>query len=93
MNELMGVLQNTWPILLMLTVIYFMLYRPNKRQQKRREAMLGALKRGSKILTTGGIYGEIVELEKETVIIKVAEKTEIRIARAAIVDVMKGKNK
>lgn len=91
MNEIMGVLQNTWPILLMVTVFYFMLYRPNKRQQKRREAMLGSIKRGSKILTTGGIYGEVVELEKETLIIKIAEKTEIRIARAAIADVMRGK--
>lgn len=93
MNEIMGVLQNTWPILLMVTVFYFMLYRPNKRQQKRRESMLGSIKKGSKILTTGGIYGEVVVVEKETLVVKVAEKTEIRIARAAIADVMKGKNK
>lgn len=93
MNDILGALQNTWPIIAFASVAYFALYRPNKKQQKRRETMLASIKRGSRIVTGGGIYGEIVEIEKETIILKVAEKTQIRVARAAIREVLTGKAK
>lgn len=91
METIMGVLQNTWPIILMATFFYFALYRPNKRQQKRRAEMLSNLKRGARIITGGGIYGTIVEVEKDIIVLQIAEKTEIRLAREAVREVLSGK--
>lgn len=92
METIMGVLQNTWPIILMATFFFiFALYRPNKRQQKRRAEMLSNLKRGARIITGGGIYGTIVEVEKDIIVLQIAEKTEIRLAREAVREVLSGK--
>ena len=51
-----------------------MLWRPQKKQQKERANLLGSLKKGQKIVTIGGIYGEIIELDDEKVKVQVAEK-------------------
>ena len=53
----------TWgPIVVMIAIFYFLLYRPQKKQQNRRRAMLDSLKKGDQVITIGGIYGTIVEL-------------------------------
>ena len=64
MGDIQQILQTSWPILLMVVIFYFLLWRPQKKQQKERANLLGSLKKGQKIVTIGGIYGEIVELEK-----------------------------
>ena len=67
MEDILQVLQTSWPILLMVVIFYFLLWRPQKKQQKERANLLGSLKKGQKIVTIGGIYGEIVELDDEKV--------------------------
>ena len=70
-----------------------MLWRPQKKQQKERAILLGSLKKGQKIVTIGGIYGEIVELDDEKVKVQVSEKVELTFARSAIANVLSKKNK
>ena len=67
MGDIQQILQTSWPILLMVVIFYFLLWRPQKKQQKERASLLGSLKKGQKIVTIGGIYGEIVELGDEKV--------------------------
>jgi preprotein translocase subunit YajC len=69
------------------------LWRPQKKQQKERASLLGSLKKGQKIVTIGGIYGEIVELDDEKVKVQVSEKVELTFARSAIANVLSKKNK
>ena len=57
MEDILQVLQTSWPILLMVVIFYFLLWRPQKKQQKERANLLGSLKKGQKIVTIGGIYG------------------------------------
>ena len=83
-NEMAATIANFAPIALMLLIFYFLLYRPQKKAQKEREAMLGSLKVGSRVITIGGIYGTIVSLTDDIVILKVAEKVEIEIARGSV---------
>lgn len=93
MEDILQVLQTSWPILLMVVIFYFLLWRPQKKQQKERANLLGNLKKGQKIVTIGGIYGEIVELDDEKVKVQVSEKVELTFARTAVANVLSKKNK
>ncbi|MBR4905023.1 MAG: preprotein translocase subunit YajC [Selenomonadaceae bacterium] len=92
-NETAATLANFAPIILMLLIFYFLLYRPQKKAQKEREEMLNSLKVGSRVITIGGIYGTIVSLTDEIVILKIADKVEIEIARGSINGVAPNDNK
>ena len=93
MGDIQQILQTSWPILLMVVIFYFLLWRPQKKQQKERASLLGSLKKGHKIVTIGGIYGEIVELDDEKVKVQVSEKVELTFARTAVANVLSKKNK
>lgn len=93
MGDIQQILQTSWPILLMVVIFYFLLWRPQKKQQKERASLLGSLKKGQKIVTIGGIYGEIVELDDEKVKVRVSEKVELTFARTAVANVLSKKNK
>lgn len=93
MGDIQQILQTSWPILLMVVIFYFLLWRPQKKQQKERANLLGSLKKGQKIVTIGGIYGEIIELDDEKVKVQVSEKVELIFARTAIANVLSKKNK
>ena len=80
--------QAVLPLLIMVVIFYFMLYRPQKKQQKKRQVLLDNLKKGQKVLTIGGIHGEIVTLSEDTVVLQVAEKVEMTFARSAIAQVL-----
>lgn len=86
--DMMGQLNAFWPIILMVIIFYFMLWRPQKKQQKKRQEMMDSLKSGAKIITAGGIYGTVVSLHDEYVIIRVSDKVEIKITRNAISQVL-----
>ena len=83
-NEAMAGILSWLPILFMLVVFYFFLYRPQKKAQQERSEMLSSLKVGVEIVTIGGIYGTITELADDFVKIQVADKVEIKISRSAI---------
>ena len=93
MGDIQQILQTSWPILLMVVIFYFLLWRPQKKQQKERASLLGSLKKGQKIVTIGGIYGEIVELDDEKVKVQVSEKVELTFSRTAVANVLSKKNK
>lgn len=75
----------TWgPIIIMVAIFYFLLYRPQKNAQKRRMSMLESLKKENRVMTIGGIYGTIVDIDEKTVKLKIAEHTVIEVARSSI---------
>lgn len=83
-NEAMAGILSWAPILFMILIFYFLLYRPQKRAQQERSEMLNALKVGVEIITIGGIYGTITELTDEFLKIQIADGVEIKISRNAI---------
>ena len=79
-----NVVQMAWPFILMGVIFYFMIYRPQKRDQKKRANMLDSLKVGTRIVTIGGIFGEIAKIKDDRIRIKVAEDVDFnKIARMA----------
>lgn len=72
------------PIVIMIVLFYVLLYRPQQAEQKRRAEMLSTLHRGNKVVTRGGIYGEIVSLKEDVVELQIADKVVIKVKRGAI---------
>jgi preprotein translocase subunit YajC len=72
------------PILLMFVVIYFLMIRPQQKQQKKHRAMLGALKKGDKIITNAGIFGTITGMTDVTATLEIAKNVHIRVLRGQI---------
>jgi preprotein translocase subunit YajC len=75
---------------LIFAVFYFILIRPAQKQQKQKEAMLAALKKGDRVVTSGGIYGTISGVEDQSVQLRIAENVKIRVARSAIGGLVEG---
>ena len=75
----------TWgPIVVMIAIFYFLLYRPQKKQQNRRRAMLDNLKKGDQVITIGGIYGTIVEIGYTSLKLKIADGVVIEVVRSSV---------
>ena len=77
-----------WGGLVMLAAIfaifYFLLIRPQQKRTKEHQELLKSLKRGDDVITSGGIYGRIAEIEEGTVLLEVAERVKIRVSRDQI---------
>lgn len=65
-------------------IFYFLLIRPQQKQRRDRERMLGALKKGDRVVTTGGLHGTIVGLNEHSVILKIADQVKVEVDRAAV---------
>ena len=72
------------PYALILGIFYLLILMPMQRRQKKVQEFQEALKVGDKIVTTGGIYGQITRITDEAVQLQIADKVRIDIARAAI---------
>ena len=72
------------PIVVMVAIFYFLLYRPQKKQQSRRRAMLDSLKKGDQVSTIGGIYGTIEEIGDKSLKLKIADGVVIEVVRSSV---------
>ena len=64
--------------------LWFVLIRPQKRRQIEAARILNSLNVGDEVLTAGGIYGEVTELQDDAVMVRIAPELEVRVARKAI---------
>ena len=78
------------PLVLIFVVFYFLLIRPQQQKVKAHRALIAAVKRGDKILTAGGIIGNVVKVDEaeDIVVVEIAKDVRVRIARSTISDVM-----
>ena len=78
----------SWSFLLMLGLMFLVMYlfmiRPQRQQQKKLEEMRNALKKGDKVITAGGIYGTIADVDDLTVLVKVDGEVKIRVDKSSI---------
>lgn len=82
--EVITALAQYGPIVLMGVIFYFLLYRPQKKEQQRRTEMLNSLKKGDRIVTIGGVHGTITAITEKIVTIKISEKVEVDVSRTAV---------
>jgi preprotein translocase subunit YajC len=75
-------------LLAMFAIMYFLLIRPQRQQQRKHAEMLNELKVGDEIVTAGGIYGEVVQLDTERVMLEVDDDVRIAVSRRSIASVV-----
>ena len=73
------------PMILIIVVFYFFMIRPQMKKQKEITAFRNSLAKGDKVVTTGGIYGKIIELKDNYVLLQVDDNVKIRVDKAALV--------
>jgi preprotein translocase subunit YajC len=64
--------------------MYFIVIRPQQKQKRERETMLGAMKKGDRIVTTSGLHGTVSALDEHTVTLRVGDQMKLTFDRAAI---------
>lgn len=69
---------------LIFLIFYFMIIRPQQKRQKERQKMLDAVKKGDKIVTSGGIHGTIVGVEEKTLLVQIADNVKVKVERGSI---------
>ncbi|MBI2486893.1 MAG: preprotein translocase subunit YajC [Deltaproteobacteria bacterium] len=72
------------PFILILILFYFLILRPQQKQGKERQEMLKNLKRGDNVITSGGIYGRVLNITGDIVTLEIAKGVSVRISRAGI---------
>jgi preprotein translocase subunit YajC len=73
-----------FPIILMLGVMWFFLIRPQQKKQKEHRQMLGNLKKGDRIITSGGLYGRITGATEAILTVEIADKVRVKVSRAHV---------
>jgi preprotein translocase subunit YajC len=72
------------PMILIFGIMYVLLFLPMRRRQKALQKLIENLKRGDKVITSGGLVGEIAEVEPKFIHLKVAPNVKLKIAKSAV---------
>ena len=72
------------PLILMFVIFYFLLIRPQQKRTKEHRAMVTNLKKGDKIITSGGLHGRITGMDDATLTVEIADKVRVKVARANV---------
>ncbi len=81
-----------WFVVL-IAIFWFLLLRPQRQEQKKRDEMIKNLHRGDRVVTMGGMHGTIVDLNDDTALVRIAEKVEVTISRSAVGQVQSSRDK
>jgi len=77
------------PFIFIFVIMYFVLFRPQKKRQQEQQRLVAALKTGDKVVTNAGIHGLIANVKDTTVMLKVADNVKIEMEKSAIANVLK----
>lgn len=91
-NSALALFVQVLPILAIGLVFYFLVIAPANKQRRKTESMLSSLKKGDRVVTSGGIYGTVQGVEAEVVYLKIADNVKIKLARSAITGIVAGES-
>jgi preprotein translocase subunit YajC len=77
------------PLILMFAIFYFLLIRPQQKKAKQHREMLSALKKGDRVVSSGGLHGIITGLTDDIATIEIAPKVRVKVSRGSIAASMK----
>jgi preprotein translocase subunit YajC len=72
------------PMFLIFALFYVLMIVPSRKRQKALQQVLENLKKGDRVVTNGGLYGEVAAVTGATVVLKVADNVKVRVAKSAI---------
>ena len=76
------------PLILMFAIFYFLLIRPQQKKAKAHKAMLAAVKKGDRVVSSGGLHGVITGLTDDVITMEIAPKVRVKVSRGSIAGVM-----
>jgi preprotein translocase subunit YajC len=78
------------PFVLIFVIFYFLILRPQQKKMKQHQAMIAGVRRGDKVITSGGIVGKVakVNAEKGTIDVEIAENVEIEVIASTLSNVV-----
>ena len=89
-NSALAMFLQVLPILAIGLVFYFLVIAPANKQRRKTESMLSSLKKGDRVVTSGGIYGTVQGVEAEVVYLKIADNVKVKLARSAVTSIVAG---
>lgn len=84
----LGPIMSLLPFLMIIVIFYFVMIGPERKNRKKREAMLAAVKKGDKVLTTGGMFATVAAVNEDSITLQVSDDVRLRFSRAAIAQVI-----
>lgn len=79
-----GALIQLVPFVIIFAIFYFLLIAPMRKRQKALQSMVAALKKGDRVITQGGLYGEVVSVKDDSLVLKLGDNVRVRVTKAAI---------
>jgi len=77
------------PFIFIFVIMYFVMFRPQKKRQQEQQRLISSLKTGDQVVTNAGIHGLIANVKETTLMLKVADNVKIEIEKSAVANVLK----
>ena len=84
-----GIFASLLPVVAMIAILWFLLFRPQQKEQQRHREMIRALRKGDEIVTVGGLYGRIMSINEDRISLKVADGVKVDVERGKVLRVLK----
>jgi len=91
-NSTAAFLIQVLPIAAIFLVFYFLVIGPASKQKRKTQQMLNSLKKGDRVVTSGGIYGTVQGVEPDVIYLKISDNVRVKVARSAITGVLTGES-
>jgi preprotein translocase subunit YajC len=72
------------PLIIMFAIFYFLLIRPQQKKAKQHKELLGGLKKGDRVVSSGGLHGTVTGLTDDVVTMEIAPKVRVKVSRGSI---------
>lgn len=72
------------PFILIFVIFYFLILRPQQKQSRQRQELLKSIKRGDNVITSGGLYGKVLNIVDDVITLEIAKGVSVRVSRAGI---------
>ena len=72
------------PFIIIFAIFYFMLIAPMRKRQKALQQMVANLKKGDRVITQGGLYGEVLTVKDDSLVLKLGDNVKVRVTKASI---------
>ena len=79
-----GGLTSLMPLILIFAIFYFVMIRPEGKKRREREALLKTIKKGDKVMTTGGMYATVANVQEDVITLQAGDNVRMRFTRQAI---------
>lgn len=79
-----GIISTLLPLVLIIAIFYFFIIRPQRKREQEKQDMIDAIEKGDRIVTVGGLHGEVKSVDEDSVLAQIDKQVKVRIQKQAI---------